>query len=67
MFAASTHPLLTLCRAITRFVAADVLFLVRQAALRYSLIKPPRTCQRSILAVISTAPRGGSGQACCRL
>jgi hypothetical protein len=30
------------------FMAADLVFRAHSAALRYSLIKPPRTCLRSI-------------------
>jgi hypothetical protein len=41
-------------------IAADLPFRVRKAALRYSLIKPPRTCPRSIRAVISMARPGAA-------
>jgi hypothetical protein len=45
------------------FIAADLAFRAGYAALWYSLIRPPRTCLRSILAVTSTAwpgcPSGG--------
>jgi len=37
------------------FIAADLAFRAPLAALRYSLIRPPRTCLRSIWTVISTA------------
>ena len=49
------------------FIAADLAFRARYAALRYSLIRPPRTCLRSILAVMSrTWPGWRRGGSCCR-
>jgi hypothetical protein len=40
------------------FIGADLAFRARYAALRYSLIRPPRTSLRSIRAVISMALPG---------
>jgi hypothetical protein len=47
-----------LCYAKTSFIAAGLTFRAHYAALQYSLIKPPRTCLRSIRAPISTARPG---------
>ena len=50
------------------FIAADLAFRTRYAALRYSLIRPPRTCLCSILEVMSrTWPGWRKGGSCCRL
>ncbi len=49
-------------------IGADLAFRARYAALRYSLISPPRTCLRSIRAVTSMAfPGWRCGGSCCRL
>jgi hypothetical protein len=47
-------------------IAAEQQFFVVYAALRYSLIRPPRTCVRSILALMSRARPGWRLGGSCR-
>jgi hypothetical protein len=48
------------------FTCADLRFRAHYAALRHSLIRPPRTCLRSIRAVIPTAGTARRGGSWCR-
>ncbi len=60
------RPCPVLCQ--NSLVGADLAFRARYAALRYSLIRPLRTCLRSIRAVTSMAfPGWRCGGSCCRL
>jgi RimJ/RimL family protein N-acetyltransferase len=47
-------------------IAADQQIFAAYAALRYSLIRPPRTCLRSIAAVMSATWPGSSNGGSCR-
>jgi hypothetical protein len=56
-----------LCRAKTNRWSLSWRFICCQAALRYSLIRPPTACLCSILAVTSmTWPGSCNGGLCCR-